>query len=152
MSLDVELRIDSPITKTSSGIFVRDNGQTIEITAAQWNQRYPDRQIDVAEYEESSYETDLVFNYNITHNLNRMADAAGLYDCLWRPDEHGIDTAKQLIEPLRQGLHLLKLNPEEYKKYNPENGWGSYEGLVTFVEKYLDACYKYPDAKVSADR
>lgn len=152
MSLDVELRIDSQMTKTSSGIFVRDNGQTIEITAAQWNQRYPDRQIDVAEYEESSYETDLVFDYNITHNLNRMAEAAGLYDCLWRPDEHGIDTAKQLIEPLRQGLHLLKLNPEEYKKYNPENGWGSYEGLVTFVEEYLDACYKYPDAKVTADR
>jgi len=152
MSLDVELRIDSSIVKSSSGIFIRDNGQTREISASEWNQRYPDRQIDVAEYEESFYETDLVFNYNITHNLNRMADAAGLYDCLWRPDENGIDTAKQLIEPLRQGLHLLKLNPEEYKKYNPENGWGSYEGLVTFVEKYLDACYKYPDAKVSADR
>lgn len=152
MSLDVELRIDSLITKTSSGIFVRDGGQTIEITAAEWNQKYPDRQIDVAEYEESSYETDVAFRYNITHNLNKMADAAGLYDCLWRPEEHDIDTAKQLIEPLRQGLHLLKLNPEEYKKYNPENGWGSYEGLVTFVEKYLDACYKYPDAKVSADR
>ena len=152
MSLDVQLRIDSQITKTSSGIFVRDSGQTKEITAAQWNQRYPDMQIDVAEYEESSYETDLVFDYNITHNLNRMAEATGLYDYLWRPEEHSIDTAKQLIEPLRQGLHLLKLNPEEYKKFNPENGWGSYEGLVTFVEKYLDACYNYPDAKVTADR
>lgn len=152
MSLDVELRIHSPVVKYSSGIFIRDNGQTREISVTEWNQRYPDRQIDVAEYEESFYETDLVFDYNITHNLNRMADAAGLYNCLWRPDENGINTAKQLIEPLRQGLHLLKLNPEEYKKYNPENGWGSYEGLVTFVEKYLDACYKYPDAKVSADR
>jgi hypothetical protein len=45
-----------------------------------------------------------------------------------------------------------KIATEEYKKHTPENGWGSYEGLVTFVEKYLDACYKYPDAKVSACR
>lgn len=152
MSLDVELRIDKPILKKSSGIFIRDNGQTIEISALEWNLRYPDKQVDLKEYEDSIYETDLVFNYNITHNLNTMADAAGIYEYLWSPEEVNIEFARDLIEPLRNGLHLLKLNPEEYKKHNPENGWGSYEGLVSFVEKYLDACYKYPDAKVSADR
>jgi hypothetical protein len=152
MSLDVELRIDKPIIKKSSGIFIRENGHNVEITASELNQRYPNQQINIDEYEESVYETDIVFDYNITHNLNTMADAAGIYEYLWRPEEVNIEFARDLIEPLRNGLHLLKLNPEEYKKYNPENGWGSYEGLVTFVEKYLDACYKYPDAKVLADR
>lgn len=152
MSLDVELRVDTPIVKKSSGIFIREGGRMIEISALEWNLRYPDKQVDLKEYEDSIYETDLVFDYNITHNLNTMADAAGIYEHLWRPEEINIEFARDLIEPLRQGLHRLKLNPEEYKKHNPENGWGSYEGLVSFVETYLDACYKYPDARVSADR
>lgn len=152
MSLDVELRVDTPIVKKSSGIFIRENGHTIEISALEWNLRYPNQQIDTDEYEDSIYETDLVFDYNITHNLNNMADAAGIYEHLWRPEEINIEFARDLIEPLRQGLHRLKLNPEEYKKHNPENGWGDYEGLVSFVETYLDACYKYPDARVSANR
>jgi hypothetical protein len=57
-----------------------------------------------------------------------------------------------LIEPLRQGLHNLKSEPERYKKFNPENGWGSYDGLVKFVENYLNACYEYPDADVEVSR
>ena len=63
-----------------------------------------------------------------------------------------ITKAKELIEPLRQGLHNLKSEPERYKKFNPENGWGSYDGLVKFVENYLNACYEYPDADVEVSR
>jgi len=51
-----------------------------------------------------------------------------------------------------QGLHNLKIEPERYKKFNPENGWGSYDGLVKFVENYLNACYEYPDADVEVSR
>ena len=38
-----------------------------------------------------------VYSANITHNLNRMAMEAGIYECLWRPDEHGITKAAQII-------------------------------------------------------
>jgi hypothetical protein len=34
-----------------------------------------------------------VFERNITHNLNRMADEAGIYGVIWRPEENGIETA-----------------------------------------------------------
>ena len=71
---------------------------------------------------------------------------------MWRPDEIKITKAKELIEPLRQGLHNLKSEPESYMKFNPENGWGSYDGLVEFVESYLNACYEYPDADVEVSR
>jgi len=87
-----------------------------------------------------------VFEYNITHNLTTMADAVKidnkttLHQYLWRPDELGITTAKELIKPLKIGLKKLKAKPDKYKAFNPENGWGNYENLVTFVEKYLDAC------------
>lgn len=93
-----------------------------------------------------------VYTDNITHNLNKMADAAGIYNCLWRPDEINITKASELIEPLTEGLSKLMFHPEVYKAYNPENGWGSYDGLVKFVQEYLDECKDHPDAQVSVWR
>jgi precorrin-6x reductase len=34
------------------------------------------------------------FEANITHNLNRMAEAAGVYKVLWRPEENEIKCAR----------------------------------------------------------
>ncbi len=93
-----------------------------------------------------------VHSANITHNLNEMADAVGIYKHLWRPDEIGITKAEQLIEPLRRGLEFLKKEPDYFKKFNPENGWGDYEGLVSFVQEYLSSCEENPDAEVSVSR
>lgn len=93
-----------------------------------------------------------VFEYNITHNLGQMADAAGIYNHLWQPDKIGISKARHLINPLKAGLHKLKKNPERYKCYNPENGWGKYEDLVEFVEKYIEACEENLDANISISR
>ena len=97
-------------------------------------------------------EREQFYSANITHNLNSMAEAAGIYKELWRPEEIGISKASQLIEPLRAGLELLKSDPERFKKYNAENGWGLYPHLVQFVEQYLDACERHPDADVHACR
>lgn len=93
-----------------------------------------------------------VYSDNITHNLNRMAREAGIYMHLWRPDEIGITKASELIEPLRAGLALLRAEPERFKRFNPPNGWGDYEGLVGFVANYLSSCEENPDADVEASR
>jgi len=93
-----------------------------------------------------------VFTRNITHNLAEMAEAVGIYKHLWRPDEIGIIKARELIEPLQKGLERLRTFPETFKQYNPENGWGSYEGLIRFTEEYLAACEENPDATVEVDR
>lgn len=93
-----------------------------------------------------------LFHENITHNLTRMAREAGIYQHLWRPEEIGITTAGRLIEPLTAGLALLRSDPERFRKLNPSNGWGSYEGLIEFVESYLRACEENKDAAVEADR
>lgn len=89
-----------------------------------------------------------VYDRNITHNLGKMADKAGIYECLWRPEEIGIKYAKDLITPLTEGLKKLKENPEYFKQFNSPNGWGMYEHLVPFVERYLEACVENPDAEV----
>lgn len=93
-----------------------------------------------------------IFEQNITHNLNRMATEAGIYKELWRPDEIGVTTAKQLIEPLRHGLALLVSEPDRFKAFNPHNGWGCYDWLVEFVQNYLSACEENPDAEVHVSR
>lgn len=89
---------------------------------------------------------------NITHNLNQMADAAGIYKHLWRPEELGLTKAAELITPLQNGLEMLLTDPEKYRALNPFNGWGTYEILVKFVGDYIAACIANPDADISISR
>lgn len=93
-----------------------------------------------------------VYWANITHNLIRMAEEAGIYKHLWRPDEIGVTKASQLIGPLKEGLARLRADPERLKEFDAENGWGTYEDFVTFVANYLWACEINPDADVQVSR
>lgn len=99
-----------------------------------------------------SRDREVLYSRHITHNLTPMADAAGIYKVLWRPEEAGISKACHLIEPLELGLRRLVSAPEEFSRHNPPNGWGSYGGLVSFVSSYLEACKKFPEAEVHASR
>jgi hypothetical protein len=98
------------------------------------------------------------WTYNITHNLGKMAaechvgDGLTLYDVLWRPDEHGLKYARDLIKYLEEGYHNLDSHPEAFSKFNPENGWGSYNGLWSFVYNYWQACLEYPDSELRISR
>lgn len=95
-----------------------------------------------------------VYNANITHNLNKMAKQVSVdfYRHLWRPEECNVTSASWLVQRLAGGLKDLLTNPEYYKLFNPENGWGNYEGLCDFVYNYIKACNRFPDATVEACR
>jgi hypothetical protein len=103
-----------------------------------------------------------LYTSNITHNLGEMANKANIYNALWRPYKlHGYDDkfeeldityAKEIIDILEKGLKDMKNKPEYYKKYDSTNGWGLYIHFVPFIEKYLNACKKYPDAIIKIDR
>lgn len=149
MSLDVYLVADVPVARESSGIFIRENGETREISREEWDERNPGHEPTIAP---QIIDTREVYWANITHNLTTMADAAGIYKHLWRPDEIDVTHARQLVVPLRDGLKALTEDPERFKKLNPENGWGSYEGLVRFVTEYMSACADHPDARVRVSR
>lgn len=149
MSLDVCLKeVEAKILGRGSGIFVREAGQTRELSREEWDRLHPGAEPVVAAKEDSNQ----VYWANITHNLGAMADLAGLYEALWRPDEIGVRTASHLAPLLREGLKKLKAEPAKFIRMNPANGWGSYAGLVRFVEKYLEACEQYPDAEVTVSR
>lgn len=89
---------------------------------------------------------------NVTHNLVQMAKECKVYDAVWRPEENGIHKAHQLIAILESGITTLAINPEQFKKFNAKNGWGSFENLLQFLQDYLLACQKFPDADVSVWR
>jgi hypothetical protein len=93
-----------------------------------------------------------VYSANITHNLGHMAEAAGIYRYLWRPEELGITHARDLIPALEGGLERLQADPEYYQQFNSPNGWGTYEHFVPFVERYLEACRENPNAKIGISR
>ena len=153
MSLDVYLNAPKAMPGDPAGprIFVRRNGSTEEITRAEWDELHPGREPVVFISDEVG-DSCQVFSANITHNLGEMAKAAGLYEALWRPEEIGIEYARDLIAPLAVGLETLVDDPEQFRALNPPNGWGDYEGQVRFVVGYLSACVQDPDATVSVWR
>lgn len=91
---------------------------------------------------------DTLFEGNITHNLSTMAEAAGIYKCLWRPNENGIVYASEMIDQLEKGLEFLKSKPKAFQEYEAKNGWGTHRKLVEFAERVLKACKENPDAMV----
>lgn len=152
MSLDVYLYADAPPTapKNGSGIFIRRNGETVEISREEWDRAFPGQE-PVVMTAEGEADTN-VYSANITHNLNKMADAAGIYQAMWRPEEIGAVRAKDIIELLSDGLTKLRADPDKFKQFDPPNKWGSYDGLVRFAEKYLEACREYPEARINVSR
>lgn len=150
MSLDVYLIAASGQPRPKGGgVYFRENGQTRELTREEWDERFPGKEPIVVEEAGDSGE---VFSYNITHNLGPMAAAAGIYEALWRPEEIDVTKASGLILLLRAGIEKLRAEPETYKKLNPDNGWGDYDGLLRFASCYLSACEDWPDATIRVSR
>ena len=90
-------------------------------------------------------ETQYFYSNNITYNLRNMAIAADIHDYIWYPESCHIIQARDLIEPLEEGLQLLLEYPDYFKTLNIKD---EYKNLVQFVRSYVEACKKWPDAYV----
>ena len=113
-----------------------------------------------------------LYGANITHNLGDMADAAGLYEALWRPhrlkegynipekdydaeykfEEENPVKAHEIISIIEKGLEDMIARPKHYEKFNSKNGWGMYHNFVPWIEEYLQALKEYPESFVECDR
>jgi hypothetical protein len=147
MSLDVSLYSKTAISKKGTGVFIRENGNNRELTISEIQEKYPNAEIEVLEYE-----TDCVFQANITHNLGKMATEAGIYYACWRPEEIEAKVAKDIITLLEKGFEDMKSKPDYYKQFDSSNGWGIYVDFLPWVEEYLKACKAYPEAEISVSR
>jgi hypothetical protein len=101
---------------------------------------------------ENGPERSKFFSHNITHNLGAMAKAANIYHVLWRPEENDIEFGFQAVRDLEEGLKDLLLRPQHFKTFDATNGWGLYVHFVPFVSACLEACKRYPKARIHACR
>ena len=142
MSLDLTISTKKKYKKTGTGIWVRDGGMTREITSLEEaRSRFPGKDIKL-----NTYETDEFWTGNMTHNLGKMAghvnttEGLTLYDLLWEPAEHGFSIVNQeWIEGIMLGYLEVRKRKKELLKYNPPNGWGSYEVLLGFMSDLVRA-------------
>jgi hypothetical protein len=111
-----------------------------------------ERWVSYDEGKTHTQENEEVYCANITQNLAEMAGEAGIYEALWRPEEIGKTKANEIVKLLKKGLARLKSKPKHFETFNSFNGWGIYEHFVPFVENYLEACKKYPDAVIEVSR
>jgi hypothetical protein len=79
-----------------------------------------------------------VAHVNVTYNLSQMWREAIPEDDRLIPID-GM-TGKKALPKLEKALLILTSDPEHFRKFNPENGWGTYEILVQAVRKCIAAC------------
>jgi hypothetical protein len=100
-----------------------------------------------------TYNGELMWEGNITHNLVPMAQAAGAYEVVWRPDEIGYDRlGLAVLEEIVPAINHLLYERHHYEQFNPENGWGDYDTLVRFLVDYALALNKFPYAEIKVSR
>ena len=154
MSLDLYVISKEPVKHSGTGVFVRENGKTKELSQDECKTLFPDYNC-----KEQEYENNELWHGNITHNLGKMAEKVSikiangpeysLYQLLWRPEETGLLGNNQELtfnyaEHIFRALEILKENPDYYKKYNPENGWGNYDVLVSFTTDFVNTIGHLP--------
>lgn len=157
MSLDITIISPEPILKKSTGIYGRINGSTRELTPEECVSHFPDAFAHIDDVPVDTYVSNEVWSGNITHNLTEMAEDClsfeeeyqhyTLYGLLWRETQQPFtgDYLNVYIAHLAYCLYVLKNNPKRFKKFNPENGWGTYEQLVNFVEDFIKALITMPE-------
>lgn len=90
-----------------------------------------------------------VWERNPTYNLGPMWQEAGLP---FSDESIEGKPCFEMLPALEAGLAVLKAEPARFRKLNPPNGWGDYEGLVEVVESAIAAARKYPNAIVRCGR
>jgi len=95
---------------------------------------------------------EIVFEKSITYNLARMARVCGVYHACWKPEKINCFQAKHILKLLRQGLTNLQAFPDFYKQFNASNDCGIYDQFIKFLNEYINACKKYPEAIITVWR
>ncbi len=90
-----------------------------------------------------------VVNFNITHNLTTMAEKAGIYKILWRPQENGYFRAQDILPELKQGIHKMIKEADYFKQFEAENGWGTYNNFLPWLIDVYTACVENPESLIS---
>lgn len=84
-----------------------------------------------------------IYEANITYNLAPM-----YYKCIDK--EKGLKkidnmSCKEALPIINNAITNMLNYADEYRKLNPANGWGSYEGLLAKLQELRNCCETNPD-------
>ncbi len=77
---------------------------------------------------------------NLTYNVGPMLMIAGIA----MRDFNNMPCAKAAPK-LAAAVATMEATPGEFKKLNPENGWGDYDGALRTLREMANWCASYPD-------
>ena len=109
--------------------------------------------------DESGEDVEIESHLRITHNLNTIVSELGLlvglpyYEVIWRPDEmfglkNGEVPAEFVLKLLPDVIKNLLKFEDRLTDYLPSNGYGTFEGLISFLCDYLKECYTNQEAYI----
>lgn len=84
-----------------------------------------------------------IYEANVTYNLSDM-----YYKCIDKEQGYRkLDgmTCKNALSIINNSIADMLNNADEYRKLNPSNGWGSYEGLLAQLQQMRSCCESNPD-------
>lgn len=150
LSIDLIERGRTATSDTERCIIVRNFAGLEVIPREEWDRRFPGVEpftsVVAAEMDQS------VFEGSTTHNLTEMAREAGVYLAMWRPEDIGATTAKDIVDALAKGIAAMEADPDRFKAFNAPNGWGTYDDFLELLKKYHQACTEHPDAIIEVGR
>lgn len=79
-------------------------------------------------------------SWNYTYNTSPMLRAVGLVI----QDLEG-QTGAVCAERIADALTKLRAEPARFRRMNPPNGWGDYDGVCRVLEEVRVACVATPD-------
>lgn len=89
-----------------------------------------------------------VHQVNYTHNMNRAIRKAlelRQHTLNWYEDFDGLIGAES-VDPLDDVIAELEQHPEDYRHFEPPNGWGSIDSLLSVLRAMRDAGIRHPNA------
>ena len=88
-----------------------------------------------------------IYESNVTYNLADM-----YYKCIDK--EQGFKKLngmnyKEALPIINNAIQDMLNNADEYRKLNPKNGWGSYEGLLKVLQDMRACCESNLDGTIN---
>lgn len=91
-----------------------------------------------------------IHNYNYTYNIYDMFKEAAS-----KSELDSITSIKvldgypcaEVAGILKDIITEMRSDPEHYKTFNPENGWGSYQSFISVLQSIYEDCLDHPDCE-----
>lgn len=83
---------------------------------------------------------------NYTYNVCQMYCAAIPHEDGFRSLDGKLSS--EAVPILAAAIAYMESHAEEMRKFNPKNGWGSYEGALEYLRTIRDDCQRHPKATV----